>query len=75
MVITPELRGALREPRATAALFIGMIRSDHHIAAVLTGKTISRPAVKRCLAAAVETLMRGAVIESDSSDCLEKKSG
>ena len=54
----------VREPKTTAKLFIGMVRGDHHMAAVLTGKTISRPQIKRFVAAAVETLMHGALIES-----------
>ncbi len=63
-----------RDPRTTAALFIGMMRGDHHMAAVLTGKTISRPQIRTFVGAAVETLMHGALIDRDFKECLEKQS-
>lgn len=53
----------VRDPQTTAALFIGMVRGDHHMAAVLTGKTMSKLQIKRFVAAAVETLMHGALVE------------
>jgi TetR/AcrR family transcriptional regulator, mexJK operon transcriptional repressor len=49
------------DPKTTALLFIGMLRSDHHLAAVLTGKRLPNREIRKSVSAAVKTLIGGAI--------------
>lgn len=55
----------VREPDTAARHFIGMLRGDNHLAAVLTGKTFSPRQIREMVEKAVDTLMDGAIEKTD----------
>ena len=51
----------VREPETAAKLYIGMLRGDNHLAAVLTGKKFSPRQIREHVENAIGTLMNGAI--------------
>lgn len=55
----------VREPDTAARHFLGMLRADNHLAALLTGRKFSARQIREIVEKAVDTLMEGAIEKVD----------
>ena len=55
----------VREPDTAAKHFVGMLRADYHLAALLTGRKFSARQIREIVEEAVDTLMEGAIGKMD----------